>query len=627
MIHDYALKDPQRDYRLFFGRLAFCALVVLMLMSVLLWRYYYLQISRHADFTARSDSNRILVRPVAPPRGLIFDRNGVLLADNRPSFNLAIVRELAGDLDDLIGQLQQLIEISPSDVKKFRKLLKQRHRPYEPVPIRIGLSESELGLLAVNEHRLPGVQVTAELLRYYPLGKELAHVIGYMGRINDREIRVLEPSRYRGTHMIGKTGLEKKYEEQLLGEVGYEKVETNARGRVMRVLERVDPVPGRDLYLNLDIRLQRVANQALEGERAALVALDVKTSGVLAMSSTPSFDPNLFVSGISHKTYRELLESPDRPLFDRVLMGQYPPGSTVKPVYGLAALESGTVSTGYRMYDPGFYQLENDERKYRDWKRTGHGWVTLLEAIERSCDTFFYHIGFRMGIDTMAEYGHLFGLGEKTGIDMPGEAVGIMPSRAWKKAARRDSWFHGDTVNTSIGQGYTLATPMQLAVMTNRLASRGEVQEPRLLRQLLQTQILAQTTPAAIVASESNWQFIHHSMEQVVHNPRGTAQGIRKGLTYRMAGKTGTAQVIGIEQGEEYDAEKVAKHNRDHALFVAFAPVENPRIALAVIVENGEHGSSTAAPVARKVIDAYMKYYPVENLLLSNAKEVSSESG
>lgn len=615
MIVDSALKDPQRDYRIFFNRLLFCAVVVVLMLLLLLWRYSHLQVSRYADFAARSDSNRILVRPVPPPRGLIFDRNGVLLADNRPSFNLVIVKELAGDLEGLIGELQLLIDISDSDIDKFYRQLQQRQRPYEAVPIRMGLSEQELGVLAVNEHNLPGIQITAELLRHYPLGEQLAHVVGYMGRINEQEIQQLDPVRYQGTHMVGKTGLEKKYEDQLLGDVGYEKVETNARGRVMRVLEKVDPLPGQDLYLNLDVRLQEVAYQALQGERGAVVALDVATGGVLAMASAPSFDPNLFVSGISRKDYNALLASPDRPLFDRVLMGQYPPGSTVKPVYGLAALESGTIKPSHRIFDIGFYQLENNEHKYRDWKRGGHGWVTLDEAIAWSCDTFFYDIGFRMGIDTMSEYGRKFGFGVKTGIDMPSEAIGIMPSRTWKRSAKSTSWYHGDTVNTSIGQGYMLVTPVQLAVMTARLATKGVVWEPRLKWQLMQTPIAEEN--ASIAGAEENWRFIHTAMEHVVHSPRGTAQGIRRDLAYRMAGKTGTAQVIGIQQDEEYDAEKVAKHNRDHALFVAFAPVDNPRIAVSVIVENGEHGSSMAAPVARKVIDAYMQYSSQETALIN----------
>ncbi|TNF07923.1 MAG: penicillin-binding protein 2 [Gammaproteobacteria bacterium] len=607
MNEDRAIKNPMQEYRLYVGRLLFTLVVVLIMAGVLLWRYYHLQVLEHEGLVTLSDRNRVLVESMPPTRGLIYDRNGVLLADNRPSFNLSIVKERAGDLDTLIAELDQLVGVSEVEVERFHKQLQRRRRPYEPVPLKVNLDEREQGVLAVNEYRLPGVEVTVQLLRHYPLGPELSHVLGYVGRINDQEIQELDPVRYSGTLVVGKTGLEKFYEDELLGEVGYQTVETNARGRVMRQLERAAPEPGQDLHLYLDSRLQHVAFESLEGERGAVVAIEVATGGVLAMASAPSFDANEFVTGISFENYRALLDSPDRPLFDRVLQGQYPPGSTVKPIYGLAALQSGTISQDYRIYDPGFYQLKNDERKYRDWKKGGHGSrIYLSDAIIQSCDTFFYDVGVKMTIDTLAIYGTRFGLGQKTGLDMPSERSGIMPSRPWKRAAKGIAWYPGDTVNTSIGQGFTLATPMQLAVATSRLASRGEIRSPQLVRK--QHGI---PPPAGIIkASESNWNYVHTAMQEVVHGLRGTAKGINKGLEYHIAGKTGTAQVIGIKQDEEYDAEKVAKRNRDHALFIAFAPVENPKIAVSVLVENGEHGSSTAAPVARKLIDAYMSYYP-----------------
>lgn len=607
MNNDLALKKPQLEFRLFAGRLLFAMLVVLLMAGVLLWRYYYLQVVRYDGLVTLSDRNRILVEPVPPTRGLIYDRNGVLLADNRSSFNLSIVVERVDKLEDLIAELDSLIGVSEREKIQFYKQLKRRRRPYEPVPLRLDLNEREQGILAVNEYHLPGVEVTVQLLRDYPLGRDTAHVLGYVGRINDQEIQTLDPVRYSGTLVTGKTGLEKFYEDELLGEVGYQTVETNARGRVMRKLERTDPVAGKDLHLYLDSRLQRVAYEALSGERGAVVAIEIETGGVLAMASAPTFDANDFVTGISFDKYNALLHSLDRPLFDRVLQGQYPPGSTVKPMYGLAALESGTISQSYRIYDPGFYQLKNDERKYRDWKKGGHGnRITLHDAIVQSCDTFFYDIGFKMTIDVISLYGSRFGFGRKTGIDMPTERSGIMPSRDWKKEARGLSWYPGDTVNASIGQGFSLVTPMQLAVATARVASRGEMRVPQLVRK--QHAVLP---PAGrIQASESNWNYVHNAMQSVVHNVRGTAKVIRPGLRYHIAGKTGTAQVVGIKQDEEYDAELVAERNRDHALFIAFAPVENPKIAVSVIVENGEHGSSTAAPVARKLIDAFMEYNP-----------------
>ncbi|WP_461481811.1 penicillin-binding protein 2 [Porticoccus sp.] len=607
MNEDRAIKNPQLEFRLYAGRLIFTLLVVLIMAGVLLWRYYYLQVVRHDEFVTLSDRNRLLVEPLPPTRGLIYDRNGVLLADNRPSFNLSIVKERAGDLDALLAELNQLIGVSEAEKERFLKQMARRRRPYEPVPLRFNLDEREQGILAVNEYRLSGVEVTVQLLRYYPFGPELAHVLGYVGRINDQETQELDSIRYSGTLVVGKTGLEKYYEDQLLGEVGYQTVETNARGRVMRQLDRTDPSPGQDLHLYLDSRLQRVAYESLAGQRGAVVAIEVATGGVLAMASTPSFDANEFVTGIGVDSYNALLDSPDRPLFDRVLQGQYPPGSTVKPIFAIAALQSGTISQDYRVYDPGFYQLKNEKRKYRDWKKGGHGSrVDLRDAITQSCDTFFYDVGVKMTIDVLSLYGTRFGLGQKTGLDMPSERAGIMPSRAWKRAAKGVTWYPGDTVNTSIGQGFTLTTPMQLAVATSRLASRGEIRSPQLVRKQHGV-----PPPAGIIkVSDSNWNYVHQAMQDVVHGLRGTAKVINRGLNYHIAGKTGTAQVIGIKQDENYDAATVAMRNRDHALFIAFAPVEQPRIAVSVIVENGEHGSSTAAPLARKLIDAYMEYYP-----------------
>jgi len=607
MSDEHALKNPQREFRLFVSRLLFAVLVVGFMSIVLLGRYYYLQVVRYDGLVMLSDKNRVLVEPVPPTRGLIYDRNGTLLADNRPSFNLSVVVERTDDLDALINEIDALIGVSDNEKKRFYKQLARRRRPYEPVPLRLDLNEQEQGILAVNEYHLLGVTVTVQLLRQYLFGKETAHVLGYVGRINDREIQELDPVLYSGTLVVGKTGLEKKYEAELLGEVGYQTVEANARGRVMQQLERTDPVSGKDLHLYLDHRLQHVAYEALNGERGAVVAIEIATGGVLAMASAPTFDSNEFVTGISFKNYDALINSPDRPLFDRVLQGQYPPGSTVKPFYGLAALDSGTINKDYRIYDPGFYQLKNKERKYRDWKKGGHGSkIYLKDAIIQSCDTFFYDVGVKMTIDILSRYGSYFGFGEKTGLDMPSERAGIMPSRAWKRGARGLAWYPGDTVNASIGQGFSLVTPMQLAVATARMASRGEIRPPQLVRK----QHAVMPPEGRIKASEDHWDYIHQAMQDVVHYRRGTAQGINRGLKYHIAGKTGTAQVIGIKQDEEYDAEMVAKRNRDHALFIAFAPVENPKIAISVIVENGEHGSSTAAPIARKVIDAYMEYYP-----------------
>lgn len=630
MREDRAIKNTRWEARLYAMRISFSVAVLLVMMGALTWRYYDLQINRHDEFTTLAENNRIHVRAVAPPRGLIFDRNGVLLADNRPAFTLSVVIERSADTDELLATLDQLIELEEEEIERFKKFAEQR-RPYESVPLRYKLNEREQSILAVNQHRLDGIEVSAELVRDYPLGALLSHVVGYTGRINQKEVELLDPKRYRGVHSTGKIGLEKYYENELLGKVGYERVETNARGRVMRVLERIDPVPGETLRLFLDSRLQDIAVQSLGEERGAVVAIETATGGVLALVSNPSFDPNLFVTGISHADYGALRDSPDRPLFDRALTGRYPPGSTVKPFFGLAALDSKVISPEYSVYDPGFFRLENRKHKYRDWKRGGHGSrVDIYQAIEQSCDTFFYTVGFKMGIDKLHRYGSMFGFGRATGIDLPGEAKGLMPSQEWKRGDRGESWYPGDTINVSIGQGFMLATPLQLAAATTHLANRGLVRTPTLVmsrgdsngngngdaggkdKNPSESPGADKAGKQSISTEPAYWDLITRAMIGVVHNPRGTASRAVSNLDYKMAGKTGTAQVVGIKQNERYDASKIAKLQLDHALFIAFAPADKPRVAVAVIVENGEHGSSTAAPIARKVIDTFFELYPLD---------------
>ena len=605
-MQDSAFKDTHREQRLFLIRIAVAALGVLVLTLVLVVRYYYLQVVRHEDFATQSENNRVHVRPISPTRGLIYDRNGVLLADNKAGFTLSIVVERSPDLDQLLADLDALLNLDDDELRRFQRQIARR-KPYEPVPLRINLSEEQQSIVAVNEYRLQGVEITAQLVRHYPHGELLSHVLGYVGRINDRELPTLDPARYSGTYVIGKTGIEKSYEDQLFGEVGYEYVETNARGRVMRLLERIAPDVGKDLHLHLDIRLQQVAWEALGEERGAVVVMDVRSGGVLAMVSKPGFDANLFVTGISSKDYNALLHSDDRPLFDRVTQGQYPPGSTIKPSFGLAALQTGVMTTESTIFDPGFYRLPNNTHKYRDGKKGGHGSkVDLHTAIVQSCDTYFYTAGVKMGIDELHFYGSKFGLGEKTGIDLPSERSGLMPSRDWKRGAKGVTWYPGDTVNTSIGQGFMLATPLQLAVMAARLAARGDMIVPRVVRDVGDDVHQNHVTLGRIKAEDRYWDYVIDAMKDVVHGPRGTAKIINQGLDYSIAGKTGTAQVVGIRQGESYNSAQLSKRNRDHALFVAFAPVEDPEVAIGIIVENGEHGSSTAAPIARTVFDSFM---------------------
>lgn len=606
------LKDSIRELAQFRSRTIIAGLFTVLLLMVLVGRLFYLQIYNHTRFTTLSHNNRVNILPIAPTRGLIYDRNGVLLAENIPTFSLEIVPEQVEDMERTLAEIGKLIDIRAVDLERFRESLK-RSRRFKEIPLRYRLNDIEVARIAVNRHRLPGVEINSRLSRHYPLGPLTAHVVGYVGRINERELKTLDTSNYAATSHIGKVGIEKTYEEELHGRVGFQQVETNARGRILRELERTPPVPGRSLHLNVDIRLQRIAEEAFAGERGALVAIDPRDGSVLAMVSTPSYDPNLFVNGIDSKTYAALRDSNDRPLFNRALRGSYPPGSTVKPVVGLAGLESGTVRPHDRVFCPGYYTLEGDDHRYRDWKRAGHGPVTVHRSIVESCDVFYYDLAFELGIDRMSSYLAKFGLGERTGIDMVGESSGLLPSREWKRANRNQPWYPGETLITGIGQGFMLTTPLQLASFTGTLAMDGQRYRPRVVAAVEDAasgEIVPrqpEPLPAVPIRNRSNWDRIHAAMKDVVHGPRGTARSIGYDVDYTIAGKTGTAQVFGIAQGEKYVAEEIAKRLRDHALFVAFAPVEAPQIAVGVIVENGGSGGAVAGPVAGKVMETYFQ--------------------
>lgn len=602
------LKDSHREARVYGARTVSAILLVCGLLAIVTVRYYSLQITNYETYQTQSERNRVQLQPLPPKRGLIYDRNGVLLADNRPSYILSVVRERVEDLDATLSALGALLPISESDLEKFQKKVK-RSRPYEAVPLRFRLTEDERARLAVNRHRLPGVVVDAQLLRHYPHGELFSHALGYVGRINEQESWELDETDYRGTFHVGKVGVEKYYEDLLHGTVGYQNVETNAHGRVLRVLERHDPLPGGDLVLHLDIDLQRTAYEAFEGRRGALVAIDPLTGGILALVSTPGFDTNLFVNGISSVDYSALRDSPDVPLFNRAVQGQYPPGSTIKPMMGLAGLESGLVTPDYTVPDPGWYRLPGDSRRYRDWilkiRGTGHApRVDLNMAIAESCDVYFYDLARRLTIDRMYDYLHPFGLGERTGVDTTNERRGVLPSTRWKRDAMAQPWYPGETLSAGIGQGYMLTTPMQLAVATNALATRGEHRSPRLVR-TINNELVEAPLLERVPGTPENWAAVHDGMHAVVHSARGSARKIAKGIQYEVGGKTGTAQVIGIAQNAVYKEEEVAERHRNHGLFIAFAPYEAPTIALAVIVENGG-GSSAAYPIARKVIDTWL---------------------
>ncbi|MGJ3255703.1 MAG: penicillin-binding protein 2 [Alcanivorax sp.] len=597
------LKDHHHEQRIFSVRLVVAVFLVLLLTLILVSRMIWLQVIQHSRYTTLSDNNRVQTLAVSPPRGLITDRDGVILAENRPDFSLELIIEQAGELDQLIGELSKLIELDEGDLERFQKRRLTARRPWEPVPLRGRLSEEEIARLVVNQHRLPGIRISADPIRHYPHGILFSHVLGYVNRINaqDLEAMTLDEQRdYAGTHFYGRSGIERFYEDQLHGQVGYRQVETNARGRILRVLEEQPPVPGEDLRLRLSMRVQKAAYDALGERRGAVVAIDPRDGSVLAFVSRPGFDPNLFVTGISYKDYSAYQSDPDNPLFNRALQGRYPPGSTIKPMLGIAGLDAGVTNWQRTISDPGYYQLENDPHRYRDWKRWGHGRVDLHKAVVQSCDTYFYDMGFKLGIARMHEYMSLFSLGAPTGIDLYNESSGIMPSKQWKRAYRNRPWFHGDTINASIGQGFVLTTPLQLATATAIMASHGKKVVPSIAGE---KQAVERT--GITLNDESNWEKMTDAMVAVT-GPRGTARVMAVDAQYAIAAKSGTAQVFSVGQDETYNEDELAERMLDHALMVSFGPAEQPAIAVGVLVENGRHGGSTAGPVARQVMDAWL---------------------
>lgn len=604
-------RDTSSERKLFAGRLRFVLALLGALSLVLLVRYYFLQIVQHEHFTTQSDANRIHAMAIPPARGVIQDLEGVVLAQSKPSFTLEIIKERVQDLDYTLRELQLLLQLDDAEVARFRERLKRRQRPYEGVPLRNNLDDEQIARIAVNRYRLPGVEVSAELVRDYPFKDLFAHSIGYVGRINEKELKQIEADGrlddYYGVFSMGKVGIEKSYEKELLGVPGAQNVETDVRGRILRTLDRKDPVRGKTLTLYLDVKMQQAAVDALAGRRGAVVAIELDTGGVVTAVSTPSFDPNLFVTGISGKDYGALRDSADLPLLNRIIAGEYPPGSTIKPHIALAGLEYNFVTPDYQIYDPGFFQLPGQTRQFRDWKKGGHGGgINAHLAIAQSCDIYFYQLANRMGIDRMHEFLSPFGLGAPTGVDLTGERKGVLPSREWKRARFKQAWYPGDTINAGIGQGYHLTTPMQLAVATATLAKRGIRIRPHLVKAIDGVDVLPVFEPPILLRNPRNWDVVINGMHEVAQGERGTARKVFHDAPYTVAGKTGTAQVVGIAQNEKYDAAKLAERQRDHGLFIAFAPVDNPKIAVAVIVENGNSGSGAAAPVARKVLDAWL---------------------
>ncbi|WP_306304532.1 penicillin-binding protein 2 [Methylogaea oryzae] len=543
---------------------------------------------------------------------MILDRNGEVLANNAPTYSLEVIPERTPGLSKTLEQLKALLHLGDDDIRRFHSL-RQRHKGFESIPLKVHLSDEDMARFAVNLNKFPGVSIQGRLVRNYPYGDFTSHVVGYVGRINEQELQTLDQAAYRGTHYIGKTGIERTYEEQLHGKTGYEEMETNVQGRSINAVGTVPAESGYNLQLSLDVKLQQTAYQALDKYDGAIVAMEPATGRVLVLASKPGFDPNLFVTGIDDASYNTLQNAEDRPLYNRAIRGHYPPGSTVKPFMGLAGLEIGGVLPSERVSCPGFYQLPGQEHRYRDWRKSGHGSVDMPNAITQSCDVYFYELAHRLGIDRMHDFLGLFGFGQKSGVDLPGETAGMYPSREWKRKTRRQAWYPGETLIAGIGQGYVQVTPIQLARAVSILANRGKRVTPRLVDKLASTAGAEYENPNAandgaefIKVRDSSWNTVIQAMIDVVHSPHGTAKGIAPGLTYQVAGKTGTAQVFTVRQDEEYKDMHVADKLKDHAWFIAFAPADNPRIVIVVLAEHGGHGGSVAAPMARQVIEQYL---------------------
>ncbi|TOD33272.1 penicillin-binding protein 2 [Vibrio parahaemolyticus] len=609
------IRDYQAEARLFASRAIVAFFGIVVLMGLLVANMYNIQVNQFQDYQTRSNDNRIKVVPIAPNRGLIYDRNGVLLAENRPVFNLELTPEKIKDIDATIQELQTILEITPEQIERFHRERK-RTRRFKSVPLLTQLNEKQVAVFSVNQYRFPGVEISATLKRYYPYGEVLTHVIGYVSRINDRDmqrlIREEKDANYQATRDIGKLGIEKYYEDLLHGTAGYQEVEVNSRGRVIRTLKYVPPVPGKDIVLNLDINLQLYVHQLLDGRRGSAIVLDPRDNGVLAMVSSPSYDPNAFVHGISGKAYRDLLNDKNRPLVNRTTLGIYPPASTIKPFMAVAALQEGVITPNTTRNDPGYWRIPNsDTRPFRDWLRWGHGRVDVIKSIEESVDTFYYQIAYDLGIDRISNWMMMFGFGDYTGIDIYEESKANMPTRDWKMSRHKTPWYKGDTIPVGIGQGYWTATPMQIAKATSVLVNNGAVSAPHLLKSTIdngdnfEEQETSEyvTYPPIQNVPEKYWDIAKEGMRRVNHGTRGTARRSFYNMSYQTAGKSGTAQVFGLGENEEYNADEIAEHLRDHALFTGFAPFDDPKVIVTLVLENAGGGSSNGGPMARKIFD------------------------
>lgn len=598
-------KNHWAESSLFRSRAAVALVIVGIGLLGLVLRLVYLQVFSNDHYTTLAENNRITLVPLPPPRGVIYDRNGVVLAENRPALSLEIIPEEVKDLNGTLSELTKILPISEEDIALFHRLRRQE-RTFESIPLRFHLTPEEVARFSIEKYRFPGVEIVAGMMRHYPHGESFSHVLGYVGRINEQEIKQLDPQEYRGTQHMGKVGIEHFYEKVLHGQVGYSEIEVNAMGRLVRVLSQHPPKQGNTLHLTLDSALQKTAYDALAQHRGAVVVMAPKTGEILAFVSKPGFEPNEFARGLTVKEYQALQNNPDRPLFNRALRGQYPPGSTIKPLVAFTALEAGVITPNYTIIDPGWYSFPHSSHRYRDWRKEGHGYVNVYKAIAESCDIFFYDTGNRLGIERLSKGLKNFGLGTATGIDITGEVSGLVPSTEWKERARKQPWYGGETIITAIGQGYNLATPLQLVQAAAIVANRGIAPKPHVLKAIETTtgeyqsiELPLETKVTAL--NPENWDIIVQGMTNVVHAPGGTAYRISRKMPYTMAAKTGTAQVVGLKQNERYNEKNTAEHLRDHTLFIAFAPTEAPEIAIGLIVENS-HGSPD---VAKQVFDVF----------------------
>ena len=609
-----SIRNHSAESALFMRRTIVVFLGILFAVGILITNLYYLQINSFNTYKTRSNANRISVQTVPPIRGLIYDRNGVILAENRPVYSLQVIPNKTKHLQDDIERLASLLSLTEDELSDFKS--KSRYsRSFKAITIRDQLTPEEVAKFTVNQHLFRGFSIQANLKRYYPFGNAFTHVLGYIAKINSRDLEKIEERgervRYQGTHYIGKLGIERYYEDILHGQPGQRQVEVDSWGKVIRTLSFTSPVPGKDIKLNIDINLQLKAQELLGDNRGSIILMDARNGAVLSLVSAPSYDPNLFVTGISQKKYQELLESKDRPLINRATQGRYPPASTIKPQMALLALDEKVITEETKIFDPGWWIVPNSKRRFRDWKRWGHGLVDVFHAIEQSCDTFFYDTSYKLGIDRIEPFMRLFGFGEYSGLDIAEETKAIMPSRDWKRTRFNQPWYDGDTISIGIGQGYWTVTPIQLTKATAMLSKRGQNIKPHILNSIISAEETItpeyEVKQAVKLHSQRYWDVALEAMQGVTSKRRGTAYRTFGDAPYTVAGKSGTAQVINIKEDEVYDADKISERHRDNAMFVAFAPFESPEIVVTVVLENAGGGSSNAAPIARELFDEYFK--------------------